>query len=49
MLTFLELNGLRVVASDPALAVWILGLSSGTTPEQLAELVHASARGGGVT
>jgi death-on-curing protein len=41
MLTFLELNGLRVEAPDPALAAWILGLSAGTTPEGLAELIRA--------
>lgn len=44
MLTFLEVNGLRVEASDPALATWILGLSAGTTPEQLAELIRAHLR-----
>jgi death-on-curing protein len=44
MLTFLEVNGLRVEASDPALAAWILGLSAGTTPEQLAELIRAHLR-----
>lgn len=44
MLTFLEVNGLRVEASDPELAAWILGLSAGTTPEQLAELIRARLR-----
>ena len=32
MLTFLEVNGLRVEASDPTLAAWILSLSAGATP-----------------
>lgn len=36
MLTFLEVNGYRVEASDPELAEWILRLSAGTTPGQLA-------------
>ena len=46
MLTFLEVDGLHVEASDPALAAWILGLSAGTTPEQLAELIRAHLRRG---
>lgn len=37
MLTFLEVNGCRVRATDPELAEWIIGLSAGTTPEALAE------------
>lgn len=44
MLTFLELNGHRVEASDPDLADWILSLSAGTTPEQLAQLVRDAMR-----
>ena len=40
MLTFLELNGYRVEASDPDLAGWILSFSSGTTPQQLAPSVR---------
>jgi death-on-curing protein len=44
MLTFLEVNGYRVEASDPHLAVWILGLSAGTTAEQLAQLIRESLR-----
>lgn len=35
MLTFLELYGYRVEASDPDLAAWIIGFSAGTTPQQL--------------
>ena len=44
MLTFLEINGFAVEASDPELAAWILGLSAGTTPAALAELVRARVR-----
>lgn len=40
MLTFLEVNGYRVEASDPELAGWIIGLSAGTTAEQLAQLIR---------
>ena len=36
MLTFLEVNGYEVKAADPELADWIIGLSAGTTPEELA-------------
>lgn len=36
MLTFLELNGYRVEASDPDLAAWIISFSAGTTPEHVA-------------
>jgi death on curing protein len=44
MLTFLELNGCRVEASDPDLADWILSFSSGTTPQQLAPSVRDAMR-----
>lgn len=44
MLTFLELNGYRVEASDPDLADWILSFSAGTTPQQLAPLVRDAMR-----
>ncbi len=40
MLTFLEANGYRVDATDPELADWIIGLSSGLTPEQLADEIR---------
>ena len=40
MLTFLEANGYRVDATDPELADWIVALSGGLTPEQLAERVR---------
>ena len=40
MLTFLEINGLRVEAPDTELADWILSLSTGATPEDLAERIR---------
>ncbi|HTB70001.1 MAG TPA: type II toxin-antitoxin system death-on-curing family toxin [Solirubrobacteraceae bacterium] len=44
MLVFLEINGSRIEASDPELADWILGFSSGATPEAVAALVASSMR-----
>ena len=44
MLTFLHINGFAVEASDPELGAWILGLSAGTTPATLAELIRARLR-----
>lgn len=44
MLTFLELNGYRIEASDPDLADWILSFSSGTTPQQLGPSVRDAMR-----
>jgi death-on-curing protein len=44
MLTFLEINGSRVEASDRELADWILSFSAGATREQVAALVRARAR-----
>jgi death-on-curing family protein len=41
MLTFLEANGHRVDATDPELADWIIRLSAGLTPEELAEAIRA--------
>ncbi len=41
MLTFLEVNGYAVDATDPELADWIVGLSAGTTPEELADLIRS--------
>jgi hypothetical protein len=40
MLTFLEINGSYVRATDPELANWIISLSRGTTPEELAETLR---------
>ena len=42
MLTFLEINGLRVEASDRDLADWILGLSAGATPVDLAKILRSA-------
>jgi death-on-curing protein len=42
MLTFLEINGLRVEASDPELADWILSFSAGATPEGVAKLLRSA-------
>jgi death-on-curing protein len=42
MLTFLEVNDVNVDATDPQLADWILSLSAGAAPEQLAEQIRAS-------
>jgi death-on-curing protein len=39
MLTFLEINGQSVTASEHELADWILSLSRGATPKELAERV----------
>jgi hypothetical protein len=41
LLTFLEVNGHRVVASDPGLAGWILDLAAGATPDDLAARIRA--------
>jgi len=41
MLTLLEVNGYEVNATDPELADWIIGLSAGTTPEELADLIRS--------
>jgi prophage maintenance system killer protein len=43
MLTFLEVNGLRVEATDRELADWILSFSAGAPPKQVADLVRARA------
>jgi prophage maintenance system killer protein len=42
MLTFLEINGWRVDASDPELADWILSFSAGATPEAVAQLLASA-------
>jgi death-on-curing protein len=44
MLTFLEINGFRVEASDPQLADWILSFSAGATPEEIAKLLRSALR-----
>jgi death-on-curing protein len=42
MLTFLEINGLGVKASDPELADWILSFSHSTTPEEVARHLRSA-------
>ena len=42
MLTFLEVNGNRVDASDPELAEWILDLTAVTGPDELAQRIRAA-------
>lgn len=44
MLTFLEINGLRVEASDPELAAWIIDFSTGATPAQIAQRIRSRLR-----
>jgi death-on-curing family protein len=44
MLTFLEINGLRVEASDPELADWIISFSSGATPGDVAVRLRLALR-----
>ncbi|HET6570236.1 MAG TPA: type II toxin-antitoxin system death-on-curing family toxin [Solirubrobacterales bacterium] len=41
MLTFLKVNGYEINATDPELADWIIRLSAGTTPEELASLIRS--------
>jgi death-on-curing family protein len=41
MLTFLEINGHRVHATDPELADWIISFSRGASPRVVAELLRA--------
>lgn len=40
MLTFLEINGYRIEATDRELADWILGFSRGATPEDTVEAIR---------
>jgi death-on-curing protein len=44
MLTFLEVNGVGIDAPDPELADWIISLSAGATPEELARRVREASR-----
>jgi death on curing protein len=41
MLTFLELNGYRVRATDRELADWIIGFSRGVTSHDTADLIRS--------
>jgi death-on-curing protein len=43
MLTFLEINGIAVKASDRELADWILSFSAGAAPEHVAQLIRSAA------
>jgi hypothetical protein len=40
MLTFLEINGHRVNATDRELADWIIGFSRGATPQEIAGAIR---------
>jgi death on curing protein len=40
MLTFLEINGLRLEASDREMAEWIIRFSRGVTPHDVATLIR---------
>jgi len=42
MLTFLEINGYLVNATDRELADWILSFSNGATPEQVARRLQVA-------
>ena len=42
MLTFLEVNGFSVPVPDRQLADWVISLSTGTTPEELAERIRST-------
>jgi death-on-curing protein len=44
MLTFLEINGTGLQATDPELATWIIDLSAGSTPETLAATIRRATR-----
>ncbi len=44
MLTFLEINGWRVEASDPELADWILSFSAGATSGTVATILRPAMR-----
>ena len=41
MLTFLELNGFGLSATDREFADWIIGFSRGVTPRETAELIRS--------
>ena len=43
MLTFLEINGTGIKASDQELADWIISFSVGATPEDVAEFIRSAA------
>lgn len=44
MLTFLEINGWSIEATDRELADWILSFSAGNSPEAVAETIRAALR-----
>jgi prophage maintenance system killer protein len=41
MLTFLEINGRRLVATDQELADWIIDFSRGASAQQIAERIRS--------
>lgn len=43
MLTFLEINGTHLQAADPELAAWVIDLSAGASPDQLATRIRRAA------
>jgi death-on-curing protein len=44
MLTFLEINGHVVQATDRELADWIIGFSRGETPNEIADIIRSRLR-----
>lgn len=44
MLTFLEINGCRVEATDRELADWIIAFSRGATPEAIGKISRQRLR-----
>jgi hypothetical protein len=47
MLTFLEIDGARVEATDRELADWIISFSAGASPRQVATAIRRRLAAGG--